>query len=434
MSAPKIIFNIRFTPKDAFDKDERNFYSNTKSYNFAKYVGDKNKICKTYDRYDDYMNKCGHGFFNHKGVITSDEMKKINDRLALTDSNIWHGFISFDEETSKSFTTQKECIDFLSANFKRLFGHSRIDIKNIELLCGLHTDTENHHHIHFMFFEKEPKTIDSRGNISFTKKGSLDMRDIEDFLINGNMYIDNYVDDLYVYREIIVKELKIYAPAVAGNEEQFPIIAKKMKQLSDMLPKEGRLQYNSKNIDSATRKAVDDVVSSIILSSPKLIEAEKAWTSELLKREAEIKKICKDNNLMFGNTSLKPEEIYKLQRIGKLDKESALRAIEYRPEVISRLRNDFKARLGNIVIKSAVRLRDGDIESDLFKRRYISKSKNDKSAKINAKNERLRKRHNLLDMLRRFHTHYQFIKNDFTHDLEKSRQEIEREQQKTQSK
>ena len=105
MSAPKIIFNIRFTPKDAFDKDERNFYSNTKSYNFAKYVGDKNKICKTYDRYDDYMNKCGHGFFNHKGVITSDEMKMINDRLALTDSNIWHGFISFDEETSKNFTS-----------------------------------------------------------------------------------------------------------------------------------------------------------------------------------------------------------------------------------------------------------------------------------------------------------------------------------------
>lgn len=158
MESPKIIFNIRFTTADEQQGKERKFYAGTAGYNIFNYVQSAKKVCKKYERYEDYINKCGTGLFNRKGVLSEEDLKRIRKDLATTKSLIWHGFISFNSEISEKVQCQEDCVKFLKQNFNVIFERSKINPDNIELIAGLHTDTE-HRHIHFMFFEKKPNTI-----------------------------------------------------------------------------------------------------------------------------------------------------------------------------------------------------------------------------------------------------------------------------------
>ena len=96
----------------------------------------------------EYLQKCT-GVFNKNGMISKEEVKAMKERLRQNKGNIWHGFISFDEENSHKIDHPDKCIELIKRNFGQFFKDAQMDEENIDLMCSLHLDTEHHLHIHF---------------------------------------------------------------------------------------------------------------------------------------------------------------------------------------------------------------------------------------------------------------------------------------------
>lgn len=124
----KAIFNISYTsatPPASYSGNrraeyiaERNFYNLTADYNFFSYALDGRKVVKNANA-EHYFTRenTNSGLFNLDGPISDDKKAEIKETLKQTDSIIWHGFISFDDVTSRGFTTQENCIKFMNQTF-----------------------------------------------------------------------------------------------------------------------------------------------------------------------------------------------------------------------------------------------------------------------------------------------------------------------------
>ena len=127
----------------------------------------------------EYLQKCT-GVFNKNGMISKEEVKAMKERLRNNKGNIWHGFISFDEENSHKIDHPDKCIELIKRNFGQFFKDAQMDEENIDLMCSLHLDTEHHLHIHFCFWEKEPKIKNQRAaGYKYRAKGKIQMPVIE---------------------------------------------------------------------------------------------------------------------------------------------------------------------------------------------------------------------------------------------------------------
>jgi hypothetical protein len=349
---PKVIFNIGFCPsspprswspeRKAEWISERNFYTCNADYNYFSYTTKDGKVNLEADEetpraYDEkeqgskrgsYMEKSS-GIFTEKGVLSDAQKKELEEKLKATKSNIWHGFISFDPETTPIMNSQKACIDFVRANMNSYFRETHLKPDNIEAFYSLHSDTDNAH-IHFCFFEKEPLRLNSKGQAVYTEKGVFGKKvegkfvDFarDNFLLTAELYLDEHKYDLEKARERSMQILKAAYPEVA-EKKQFKELRVALANLGKKLPTAGRLAYNSENmkpfkadVDAAVRKFVDTV--------PGMRKAYDNVFWEIARRETAAKLICKEQELDF--------ELVGRQRF------EAIRA-------------DFSARIGNAVIK-----------------------------------------------------------------------------------
>ena len=93
------------------------------------------------------------GVFNGDGVISSEELKAIQQR-AKANKNLWHGFISLNKEMSYKIDTPEKCIHLVKRTFGEFFRDMGLDPRNVDLICSLHKDKPHHLHIHFWFADK----------------------------------------------------------------------------------------------------------------------------------------------------------------------------------------------------------------------------------------------------------------------------------------
>jgi len=112
------------------------------------------------------------GVFNQNGVISDEELKAIQVR-ARAPKNLWHGFISLDEEHSRKIDTPEKCINLVKNTFGEFFKDMGLDPQNIDLICSLHKDKPKHLHIHFWFSEKEPKCKYRKRETEYRHKGKI---------------------------------------------------------------------------------------------------------------------------------------------------------------------------------------------------------------------------------------------------------------------
>ena len=101
----------------------------------------------------EYLQKCT-GVFNKNGMISKEEVKAMKERLRNNKGNIWHGFISFDEENSHKIDHPDKCIELIKRNFGQFFKDAQMDEESIDLMCSLHLDTEHHYISIFVFGRK----------------------------------------------------------------------------------------------------------------------------------------------------------------------------------------------------------------------------------------------------------------------------------------
>ena len=296
----KVVLNLSFTekyPPRNFSEQKkaeyiarRNFYNMTADYNYFTYVLQDKKV-QTNATAEDYFTK-NYGLFDMNGNLSAQEVESLKEKLKNTDSIIWHGVISFDSETSLSFENQDEAIKFLSKTFGGLLDQSHLDKNNITLYASLHKDTDNRH-IHFSFFENEPKHVDKNGNVTFTRKGTLNTKAIENYLISSNIHLSKEKDLYYSARDDVSNSLK------AIRETGVTAISKELKKgltsLIQKLPKNSRLQYSAENMKDL-RKDIDGLSEMLVRSDGALFEKHKTVLEAIAKREKIAREICLQNS------------------------------------------------------------------------------------------------------------------------------------------
>lgn len=101
------------------DKEEhakkRSFYDMTGDDNIFKYMTTEGKRTGKFTAFE-YLRK-NTGVFNDKGMIPQEQVDEMKARLKENKGNIWHGFISLNEEESYKIDTPEKCIELI----KRIF-------------------------------------------------------------------------------------------------------------------------------------------------------------------------------------------------------------------------------------------------------------------------------------------------------------------------
>ncbi len=417
----KVVFNINFTaakPKrnaniveEASWRRERAFYNLTAKYNYLSYSLNGKKTAKNKDILN-YMQK-DTGAFNLDGALSDEDLKKIRNNLAVTKSNIWHGWISFDEEVSKGIKTPEQAIKFLRHNFYgNLIEKSHLNPRNIELMASLHVDTKNHHHIHFSFWEREPMYLKANGEKEYTSKGTFKQDCIDNYLISTNLYLDEYQDDYHIARDRALARLKELMPTRTNKGQCKEDIGYKLAELAKKLPESGRLGYNSKNMDNV-RNVVDKTVDYIVNRDAKLYNYVLGAYNEIDKRKERAMELANENQMFWMNgRRIKPE------RVQNIDGIQSNRYGVQSFDCVDKLKDSLREKLGNQIIKGAICMKNS-FNANLQKNAKAGKNAARRTARMNRvsieKNVRI-----FLSEIESLTQH-----NDFSYKLHIAEREIE---------
>ncbi len=142
--------------------------------NIYKYITTEGKIygeeAKKFTMLE-YLQK-STGVFNQDGMLTKEQVKEMKRRAQTGEKNLWHGFISFNKENSDKIDDPEKCIALIKQTFVQFFKDAGFNPDNMDLMCALHLDRPEHLHIHYVFWEKEPKVKNQRAaGYIYRKKG-----------------------------------------------------------------------------------------------------------------------------------------------------------------------------------------------------------------------------------------------------------------------
>lgn len=351
----KAFFNIGFTASTPPDKlsgraraeyiARRNFYNLTSEYNYFTYTLNKNKVVKNANA-EHYFTREGAngGLFDMNGVMSEEAVKEMKERLKTTKSIIWHGVISFDGETSKGFETQENAVKFLNRTFNAFLDRTPLNRKNICLYASLHKDTD-HRHIHFAFFEKEPMRKYEDG-IDYTRKGTISQKAIDNYLVSANMHLSEDGEEYYSVRDEAMERLNELRRKGLGRVKKD--VRAEITELAKSLPKTGRLQYRSRNMDGY-RERIDRVAELLIQSDPRSRENHVAMLKEFARVESEVKALAQDNRLGYVSGRRMSEE--ELRAVMDGDEKMPMKYVDLgQTDYLAKLKEDYKARVGNVIL------------------------------------------------------------------------------------
>ena len=335
--------------------------------NIYKYITTEGKIygeeAKKFTMLE-YLQK-STGVFNQDGMLTKEQVKEMRKRAQTGEKNLWHGFISFNKENSQQIDDPEKCIALIKQTFGQFFKDAGFNPDNMDLMCALHLDRPEHLHIHYVFWEKEPKVKNQRAaGYKYRAKGKIQMSAIDKMTERLNAYTID--DDLAKKRKKVIDEL-----TRTSNEYDVAhlndILRRWLKELADELPKDKPLWYGSKGL-AEHRPKIDLVAEWLIDLDDKTREADHAFRKELREKEQALKGI-------MGNYYKQRLEIEKrqMEAVPNFVDHQGIKTIH----TIDRLEWDYKRRLGNIVLKKV-----REIQRETYKRNPRRKYKtNDKNLK-----------------------------------------------------
>ena len=337
--------------------------------NIYKYITTEGKIygeeAKKFTMLE-YLQK-NTGVFNQDGMLTKEQVKEMRKRAQTGEKNLWHGFISFNRENSNQIDDPEKCIALIKQTFNQFFKDAGFEPSNMDLMCALHLDRPEHLHIHYIFWEKEPKIKNQRAaGYKYRAKGKISMDAIDKMTERLNAYTID--DDLEKKRQKAVEKL---SDTIAEYEtaELNDLLRQKLKDLANDLPKDKPLWYGSKEV-APYRIRIDTVAEWLIDLDDKTYEADRAFRTELREKKQKLQSI-------MGNYYKKRLEIEKgqMDAVPNFVDRQGLRTVH----TIEQLEWDYRRRLGNVVLKKV-----REIQRETYKRNPRRKYKtNDKNLKRN---------------------------------------------------
>ena len=395
---------------------ERAFYDMTGADNIFKYITTEGKRTGKFTALE-YLQK-NTGVFNDKGMIPQEQVDEMKARLKKNKGHIWHGFISINEEQSHKIDTPEKCIELIKRTFPKFLSDAKFHKDNADLMCALHLDRPHHLHIHFVFWEKEPKYKGKDGTLRFRRHGKIDKKSIDNMFVRLGLYLSDNKDKVYKSRDKAIAELKelLGVRAVMAGDEQ---IKKEIISLAKDLPKTGRVTYGSKDMEKF-RPRIDRIVRLLLGSDVKAMKADKRFYRAVEEREIEVKNIC-GKPTAFSNKNVTAQEMESdLPKYHNEIDEKNIRVIE-------ELKADYKRRQGNLVLNLCK-----FIKPEYFERKRKYKP-NDNRLKRSLGMSRRKIDRACKKFFRSFGQESELLERDFTHRLQEIEEEIERERKKNQS-
>ncbi len=365
----------------------------------------------------EYLQK-NTGVFNQNGMISEEEVEAMKARIALNQGNIWHGFLSFNEQSSAKIDTPEKCIQLIKNVFPTFLKESHLNPKNIDLMCALHLDRPHHLHIHFVFWEKEPKLKGKDGTLTYRAKGKISKQAIDNMFVRLGMFVDENKDTLYKTRDEAIKRLRgmtAVKTAMTSSDE----IKKELISLAKDLPTTGRISYGSKEMESF-RDRVDNIVKMLLDYDGRARKADVKFYTALEKKRQVIMNIC-GRDYAFSNKGISPENLE--QELPKYHH----RIDEKNIKIIEEIEADYKRRQGNLVLQLAKFIKPEYYERKKSKKYKVNDNKLKRSLAISKRNVKRRIDKFFASFGRDLEELYE---RDFSHRLQDIEKEIERERAK----
>lgn len=425
--------NLQYTPyrlpRNASRKEveahrqERAFYDMTGGKNLFDYITTEGKISdKEASKLTmlEYLQK-STGVFNQNGMISVNEVAAMKARLRTNRGTIYHGFISLSEEDSYKIDTPEKCIGLIKSTFGKFFEDAHLDKNNIDLMCALHLDKPHHLHIHFTFWEKEPKYKGKNGNLEYRRKSKIEKTAIDNLFVRLGLYIDSDKDKLYKSRVEAIRQLRemtyVKTAMTSSDEIREAVIA-----LAKDLPKTGRLSYGSKDME-AYKERVDGIVDMLLDYDRKARKADLRFYKELDKRKRKIENIC-GKPYAFSGRNIQADEIE-----GNMPKYH--NAIDTgKIKIIEEIEADYKRRQGNLVIELAKFIKPEYYEKPKYKSLKPNDHKHKRCIAVST-----RKINRLFGkFLSSFGQNSELLERDFSRRLQEIEEEMERERKEKNNK
>ena len=424
MSNQPIVFNIQYTPyslprsataeERARNTDERAFFDMTGGKNVFDYITTEGK--RTGKRTAlEYLQK-NTGVFNDRGMIPQEQVIEMKARLKENKGNIWHGFISLSAEESPKIDTPEKCIELIKRTFPAFLKDAKLRPDNVDLMCALHLDRPHHLHIHFVFWEKEPKFKDAKsGELRYRRRGKIDKKSIDGMFVRLGLFLSDRKDILYKSRDEAICDLRelLGAKVFICKPED---VKKEILALARDLPKEGRIAYGSKDMEPY-RARVDHIVQMLLWTDRRARQADRRFHRALAGREREIANIC-GQSFVYAEKNVLPENMeHDLPRYHNIIDGKNIRIIE-------EIRADYKRRQGNLVLNLA----------KFIKPEYYESKRKRKTGDNSLKRSLGISRRNTGRAIKKFFSSFgqesEYIERDFYHRLREIEEEMEREREK----
>lgn len=352
-----IIFNITYTPwkiRSNATAEEREKFGRERPYyemsdggnNIYKYMTADRKLngenSKSQTRsMIEYFEK-NTGVFNGDGVISLKELKAIQER-ANSPKNLWHGFISLNEEMSYKIDSPEKCIHLVKRTFGEFFRDMGLDPKNVDLICALHKDKPHHLHIHFWFAEKEPKCKYRKRKLEYRHKGKISKPVLDRMHARLNAFVSERYKKLYMTRDEALRELKkiTFTTSIVREDE----VRKALIDLAKAIPKDASFAYGKKDMEPY-REQVDEVVRKLLLFDKRARKADLTFSKQLFEYEKQVKPI-------FAKDVFK-KDVFKKEFVESF---SNYRVSPDTVTLIDEIDADYKRRQGNIVLRAVKRIK-----------------------------------------------------------------------------
>ena len=322
-----------YKPKDKYKSSQekeiakREFLSCTANYNYVSYV-DTGSIDNTPTDYTKYVgnNEKSCGAFSQDGLLTDEQKRELREKLRNTQSCIWDMVISFREEFGEMYCRDYEqAYNFIKKELPKFFTRAGLDKDNIIWYAGLHENTENKH-IHISFFEKEPKFYKNNNELVF-HSGKIPKNVLISSKVIFEKALTNRTAEIVKTRKDLTDKYEMFSNVITLKKG----LKKQLLNLYDMMPKSGRVSYESENMESV-KSYVDGITNNLIRSNKNL---QKSFSSFLYE-------LCKLDKWQKENYKHIPDEynveIYKqdiMRRLGNKTIQTALEIGHIRDKIES---------------------------------------------------------------------------------------------------
>ncbi len=289
---------------------KRKFYScnSDNGYDYVNYVNVGSKQKSDYVEYsgDDEKSK---GLFSSQGKLSKRERKELKSALKSTQSIIWDLVISFEPSFGKEYCNDYEmAYRIMKSVIPRFFTRAGFDKNNMIWYAALH-ENRRHRHIHISFFEKEPKRFAQTDKLLHYSQGYIPQSCLNYLKLLTEERATDMTGKLYALRKALTQAHGSSLMKLTGETRYRTEFRGGLKELMYVLPKSGRLSYDSQNIEPF-KEQINKLVDIAIKADETTLKAFENFCQQLQINDQQSKDMLARNKIdgRFWSGYLKTEK------------------------------------------------------------------------------------------------------------------------------